>query len=61
MSFNWTPEELQEIATDILHESGGHNCIMVLWDTMRQAKLIPKYKITDHLKNVYNLDIKEKF
>ena len=55
------PEELQEIATDILHESGGHNCIMVLWDTMRQAKLIPKYKITDHLKNVYNLDIKEKF
>lgn len=55
------PEELQEIVTDILHESGGHNCIMVLWDTMRQAKLIPTYKITDHLKNVYDLDIKEKF
>ena len=55
------PEELQEIVTDILHESGGHNCIMVLWDTMRQAKLIPTYKTTDHLKNVYDLDIKEKF
>lgn len=55
------PEELQEIVTDIIHESGGHNCIMVLWDMVTQAKLIPKYKIEQHMEDVYKLDIKEKF
>lgn len=55
------PEELHDIVTDILHESGGHNCVMVLFDTLRQAKLLPKYKMDEHMKAVYQLDLKEKF
>ena len=55
------PEEVQEIVDDILQESGGNNCVMHLFDTLRFNKLLPKYKLQDHIDKVYKLDVKEKF
>ena len=55
------PEEVQEIVNDILQETGGNNCVMHLFDTLRFNKLLPKYKLTDHINEVYKLDVKEKF
>ena len=55
------PEEVQEIVDDILQEAGGNNCVMHLFDTLREKKLLPKYKLSSHINDVYDLDIKEKF
>ena len=55
------PEEVQEIVDDILQETSGNNCVMHLFDTLREKKLLPKYKLSSHIDDVYDLDIKEKF
>jgi len=55
------PEEIQEIVDDILPELGGHNCVMSLFDNLRDRKLLPKYNLPSHIDDVYDLDIKEKF
>jgi len=56
-----SPEEVQEVVDDILPEVGGHNCVMSLFDTLKQNKLLPKYKLGSHINDVYKLDVKEKF
>ena len=55
------PEEIRDVVDDILQEAGGNNCVMLLWDVLKQEKLIPEYDMDKHLNDVYNLDIKEKF
>ena len=38
------------------------NCIMILFDYLKDSKLLPKrYSDKEHLKEVYSLDVKEKF
>lgn len=54
-------DEIKKISTCILDAKGGQNCIMVLFDTLKKAKIISKYNIEKHLTDIYKLDLKEKF
>ena len=55
-------EEIQNAVTDIITAPGGNNCIMILFDYLKDSKLLPKkYNDEEHLKEVYSLDVKEKF
>ena len=55
-------EEIQNAVTDIITAPGGNNCIMILFDYLKDSKLLPKkYDNEEHLKEVYSLDVKEKF
>ena len=55
-------EEIQNAVTDIITAPGGNNCIMILFDYLKDSKLLPKkYDDEEHLKEVYSLDVKEKF
>ena len=55
-------EEIQNAVTDIITAPGGNNCIMILFDYLKDSKLLPKrYSDKEHLKEVYSLDVKEKF
>jgi len=56
------PNEIQHEVTEILTAPGGNNCIMVLFDYLKDSNLLPKkYKLEEHMKDVYALDVKEKF
>jgi 3-deoxy-D-manno-octulosonate 8-phosphate phosphatase (KDO 8-P phosphatase) len=56
------PNEIQHEVTEILTAPGGNNCIMVLFDYLKDSNLLPrKYKLEEHMEDVYALDIKEKF
>ena len=54
------PKEVQEIA-NVLDKNGGQNCVMSLFDQLKEEKLLPNFKLQEHIDNVYKLDIKEKF
>jgi len=34
---------------------------MSLFDQLKEEKLLPNFKLQEHIDNVYKLDIKEKF
>ena len=45
----------------VLNNKGGHNLIMELFDHLEFEGHLPKVDIDDHLTDVYDLDLKEKF
>jgi len=40
---------------------GGENLIVELFEFLEQKKQLPEYEFQEHLKKVYEIDIKEKF
>lgn len=45
----------------VLNNKGGNNLIMELFDHLEFEDDLPKFNIEDHLTDVYDLDLKEKF
>lgn len=54
------PRVVRESAT-ILECCGGDNVVMHLFDYLSSMNLIPQFTFSEHLKKVYELDLKEKF
>lgn len=44
-----------------LNSRGGDNLIVELFEYLERFNLLPKYDINEHLKKIYEIDIKEKF
>jgi 3-deoxy-D-manno-octulosonate 8-phosphate phosphatase KdsC-like HAD superfamily phosphatase len=46
---------------DPIDANSGENFVMTLLDQLQSEKLIPNPEFEEHLKKVYELDLKEKF
>lgn len=52
--------EVRNVAK-ILGVNGGDNVVMHLFDSLRDSQIIPRISFDEHLQDVYDLDILEKF